>query len=102
MIFPRLFLRQVEILVSPTWQPHATKLDADILPALGFQKDDYGHGPVAARDMTFTHWGFAETLGPITSEAGFRLKDGAATFRIVRIRDWHGGYQLDLDEIRGG
>jgi hypothetical protein len=101
--FPRYGLREVEVLTAPGWAAAPEPLLMDITPAAGVQFDDYDHGPIAVRERAFSHWGFTDDLGSITTESKFRLRDaGGATFRIVRIRDWHGFFQLDLDEVRGG
>jgi hypothetical protein len=101
---PKGFMGTAEVVgPAPTWStPTGDTLVIDIVP-FSYSRADYTRMPQETV-IPFTHRGYTDNLGPIGLRAPdrYRLAQGGKQFKIVRIRNWDGFYELDLDEISGG
>lgn len=107
---PTDFMGTADILVRTAgvgWVDSGDDLVIDIVPA----------GPVANAwvqqrrglpmdpQVNFTHTGYAASIGSIPTEKSgenYRLRQNGKDFKILRVRDWTGFYQIDLNEVTGG
>jgi hypothetical protein len=101
---PKDFMQTADVLgPAPAWGTDTgTDLIIDIVP-FSANRVDYGTMPQVTM-APFTHRGYCDALGPISprSPDRYRLKQGTRQFKIIRVKDWDGFYELDLDEVQGG